>query len=546
MTRGDFFSFSKEIVEGFLQTAIIVDDGADFNAEIESKPHSGLTPASESPLKQAKKAKDDKSKSVKPSEHNPEEKTTHRLDAKKVIDSFARKGIVCSVICFEEEDREKLTDTLHNLAKCADILVLDWSLQKDNGQKALEIIKKLASESIEKPVELRLIAIYTGTPNINEISQQVRQILKELNETDFKETDDGFTLMIDYTRIVIIAKEGTMIPKEYKSRLVSFSGLPERLTTEFSEMTSGLISNVVLNSLAKIRQNTHKILTNFSSGLDAPYLTHRLLLTNPDDAKEQLILLIAGEILAILEEAQTGEKIDIDAIKAWIKEKNVTEFILDGNTQFTHNQLVDLLKNGIEKFDGISHSIKRNAHQKPFTSMLSGQPNNAQFLDNKFSCFTTMRSFYKLHNPKLTLGTIIKSDSKKPEYWLCIQPRCDCVRIESSRSFIFLPLQMPDGNNSKFDTIIHDNDEYVRLRTVNKSFEIKLITFRPSQDGKQVITAEEHNDSFCFSDIANKKYKWIGELRFEQAQRISNDFAANVARVGLDESEWLRRWKERG
>lgn len=38
------------------------------------------------------------------------------------------------------------------------------------------------------------------------------------------------------------------------------------------------------------------------------------------------------------------------------------------------------------------------------------------------------------------------------------------------------------------------------------------------------------------------QFKWISELKNDHAQRISNDFAAKLSRVGLDESEWLRRW----
>jgi hypothetical protein len=30
--------------------------------------------------------------------------------------------------------------------------------------------------------------------------------------------------------------------------------------------------------------------------------------------------------------------------------------------------------------------------------------------------------------------------------------------------------------------------------------------------------------------------------KFEHAQRIVNEYAAKLSRVGLDESEWLRRW----
>ena len=42
-----------------------------------------------------------------------------------------------------------------------------------------------------------------------------------------------------------------------------------------------------------------------------------------------------------------------------------------------------------------------------------------------------------------------------------------------------------------------------------------------------------------------KRYKWIGELRLERAISLSNDFAAELARVGFTESEWLRRYAKK-
>ena len=37
------------------------------------------------------------------------------------------------------------------------------------------------------------------------------------------------------------------------------------------------------------------------------------------------------------------------------------------------------------------------------------------------------------------------------------------------------------------------------------------------------------------------RYYWVLDLKESHAQRIANEFSANLARVGLDESEWLRR-----
>jgi hypothetical protein len=71
-----------------------------------------------------------------------------------------------------------------------------------------------------------------------------------------------------------------------------------------------------------------------------------------------------------------------------------------------------------------------------------------------------------------------------------------------------------------------------------------------SSDSKtQVVVAAEQQGSFHFKDTEDtecKVYEWLGELRTEHSLRLSNDFAAILSRVALDESEWLRLWATKG
>ena len=39
----------------------------------------------------------------------------------------------------------------------------------------------------------------------------------------------------------------------------------------------------------------------------------------------------------------------------------------------------------------------------------------------------------------------------------------------------------------------------------------------------------------------NDEVRWIADLKTDFAHRVANMFAAEVSRVGLTESEWLRR-----
>jgi hypothetical protein len=62
-------------------------------------------------------------------------------------------------------------------------------------------------------------------------------------------------------------------------------------------------------------------------------------------------------------------------------------------------------------------------------------------------------------------------------------------------------------------------------------------------DEKGVVRGVREGEAVFFTaERSESRYRWISELKFEQAQRIVNKYAAEISRVGLDESEWLRRW----
>lgn len=320
-------------------------------------------------------------------------------------------------------------------------------------------------------------------------------------------------------------------------------------------MTAGLVSNVVLESLAEIRRNTHRILSQFSSDLDAPYLTHRVLLFKPDEAEDLLSALVAEELQGILEDARVGSRANLEAVEAWVQAKQEAgvHFTLElgtGNDEpLTIEKVIDLLRMGIQNQDwnltGLSNTKRNNAHKLPLVRMFQPDHPNPGSLDEKFAFITTMRACYEHYVPRLTLGTILKTGSDPIySYWVCIQPRCDCVRMDSVRAFPFLPLKQA-GEAGKFNIVLNEGDAYIRLLFSEKPYDIRLIRFRPRKRDKGVVTAKRDGDTFYFQSTGNCKYTWIGELRQEQVQRLSNQFAAAVSRVGLDESEWLRLWATR-
>ncbi len=69
----------------------------------------------------------------------------------------------------------------------------------------------------------------------------------------------------------------------------------------------------------------------------------------------------------------------------------------------------------------------------------------------------------------------------------------------------------------------------------------KTIFFKTSENE---IVESKNNDEFI--DESNNKYKYICSLKKSHAQKIANEFGAYISRVGLNESEYIRRNRSKG
>lgn len=557
MTENDFRSMSVEVAKRFLQTVVVVDDEATFTSEENvSKRNLELPPR---PVPVDEDATDEE-------EEIQEEVPTwddeaHKLDAKEVIDAFAKQGLVCAILRPEsqeevrqDEGEESLLDRVVRLADRSDLVVLDWDIGKDGGEKTRQIINKLAEVVASSHSKyLRLVVVYTGEGALDKIADAISEVF----EPECRQ-EDGLVLQRGPVRVAVYAKDRARNIGPHGSRRVSFQELPERLITDFAEMTKGIVSNVAVESLSVLRENTHPLLARLHSGLDAPYLTHRLLLSQPDDASDFLVSLIASELRAVLDEYNVGKYASGNATAAWMDSMHgdETQFEL-GETTVSGADVKEWLHTGsIESIDNNKVESLRNNHFRKMTAHLGGSltSDEAANLDMEFATLTSLRTRYvgMTTAPMLTLGTILQDitkDVERPyEYWLCIQPRCDSVRLNGDlRPYPLLPYQTKEPNQKKFDLVVRDaNKEFVRLKLVNSPSQCRMEPFTPTEEDPHVVRAVKKEDEFIFESAETegtqqRRYRWIADLKYEQAQRDISSFASYVSSVGLDEFEWLRR-----
>ncbi|HII81629.1 MAG TPA: hypothetical protein HA261_14865 [Methanosarcina sp.] len=546
-----FTDLSVRVAERFLQTVVIVDDQAGYKGNQRNEQPKKVVVPSRSTIKSAtSEVKDKESKNVK---------IGNLLNTKQVIDSFASKGIVCSVL-EPSNDKSEMFGGICEVAKRADVFIIDWQIH-DDGQYTLEVISKIIMSDLEEGPGLRLIVVYTGENDLQRIFSEIKQKAENLS-TNFKFDENRLNLTLGHLRILLLAKEGLNFQKDersidsnYEFNVISEEKLPERIISEFAGMTEGLVSNVALASLAVLRRNTPLILSNLSQEIDPPYLAHRALLPNPDDAKNHAIDIITSEFHSILENYEVGENANFEAIEAWIKREeqkgNSFELAINDSDiiELEADNICEFEKCGIENSNWFETKVSKTKRgkfsksgHKLLTKTLCVGSEDPVTLDYKFAMLTSLKNNYGLSKikPILTLGTIVMDADRDPDtrsFWLCIQPRCDSVRLEDKRSFPFLQLKKVEGAGENFDLVIQ-NGEYIKLKINYEPYKSKLFEFEPINPD-QVIRA---NEKLIFKG-KDRDFKWVSELKSEHALRVVHKFATNLSRIGLDESEWLRRWR---
>lgn len=117
------------------------------------------------------------------------------------------------------------------------------------------------------------------------------------------------------------------------------------------------------------------------------------------------------------------------------------------------------------------------------------------------------------------------------------------TRISRKESFLLandgLYLGRLSLNTSTPDSISNNENIYGSYFSNKSSFAIKTVKFKP-KEGATIIQASKKEDKYVFYSSYGETYEWVVDLKEMQAQRILNSYCAQLSRVGLNESEWLR------
>jgi response regulator receiver domain-containing protein len=527
-----------QVVDEFLQTVVVVDDRAFADRELLEAPAVDDPPP---PQAGGRAISAGLTPPLVPDEHD--------LDPKAVTDAFAEDGLVCTLL--SPKAGEEISGKVLRTARRADLVVLDWVFDRDEGKLALELIGKILAED-DQPTRrrLRTIAVYTGQKDLHGVAVKLRATIDAAyTDCELVEHESGLAMTKGPVRAAVFAKEHVSdLPADLEPRRVAFAELPTRLRNEFAALTAGLVTTVALASLAALREDTHRILSMLGPALDAAFLGHRAALPVPEDAESHAVALVVSELRSVIEDNDVGRHAGVPALELWLRDpsRRHTKFgtLIDASKRLTEGQLTVMLSRGLGDDDGCDEAGTLKYGKAYFKSKVKPHATRAfaatmeesNRSDHEFASRMMLRTIYSRPPRILALGVIVRAGV---EYKICVQPVCDSVRLSEKRAFPFLTLVVADvESRTNFVVAGAQPDQWVRLLLGSNPRDITMAEFDPG--GRGVVEAVEASGTYIFTDVANTTYEWVGELKPDLAQKVAIDLAQQFAQVAVDEAEVLR------
>lgn len=522
----------RRIAQRFLQTVVVFDDAAWNGTSSGDDPRAGARAPGRKPPAETASAPD--SRDGRP----------HSLDTQQLVSAFARRGIVCSAIAVpnNQSPAESVENGILEAARRADVVILDWQMPDDDGKRAIRILNLLRTSGGKG--RLRITAIYTGENDLLHIRDTIAERMGWNPDADGSQPRirrGGF-------HVFLYAKEDARLTDDLKGYVLPPSELPRRLIQDFAGEVGGLLPNLVMASLTSVRDNGYHILKSFDRELDPAFLTHRAYLDTPGDADRHVVDQLANELRAVMaENACTGEVANSDAFKGRVADmwgpKDRIE--IDGR-EFDRTFAARIAANGYKELRKPPLELKKGPAKKAFKWLsrvfLGG--GGANSLDLEFAYLMTSRSVGP-KPPTLHLGSLLVEEDEEKQILLCMTPSCDSVRLEEATNFLFVPLR---GEKGKHQVVVWDGEEPSRKAVQLKIAEWHLIPFEANESGVVAATlVSGARESWHFEATSEgdpgepRRFRWLGELRQEFAQKLAHTLGSTASRVATDTPEWLRR-----
>lgn len=510
----------------YFRTALLIDDSAgDTTEDLEPL---GPIPADGEPIPGLVET---------PSESTP-------LNWNNIVNAFLEEEVVCSVLRPNRED--DIQDIAVRGSKIADLVILDWDLFGDDGEATKSAIVKIITDPQRlKVIGLKVIVIYTEMSFSSVIDALVNEC-GLTKESDFVYRKEA-TIVLVFGKLSVRLMEG----EEGSNRITGYSDLPKKIRVDIEEYFGGLVPELAFSSINIIRESAPRILATFDSSLDAPLLTHRALLPEVSDVRPQFVRLLTSEFeAALMESPPLADLLNEESIGARLNDFKIVESseTLVEELRKSPNVADELrsLDNAELAKRAVAMGLRRlglgdarlDKLLIPLTEMFGVDKEPHELL----AALMSSTQFGDI-SPRLEAGVVLENEE---EYWLCVQPLCDSVRISGSRKFPLLPLVV-NVDETGFpkrgsEAMIRAGDGAALAVSFSKPYELLVTEFEPSGDEESVLAQREDPEGNDWYFEANQtRYRAVCRLRSEFTQQAVQKFTSGVARAGVDSSEWLRR-----
>jgi hypothetical protein len=474
-----------------------------------------------------------------------DESSSHELNALELTNAFYQKGIVAGLyqpLIVEGEGSDDFANKAEGAAATADIIILDWMLKGSDSSYSQAIVKKIIDLDRNSGGRIRNIIIYTGEPNLSDLKDELYRTLDD----ESIDTTTEFQLSSKNLKISFYNKPNS---SGRSDREVNACDLPEKALEAFKSLVDGLVPAFAMKAAATIRQNTGRIISRFGSNLDAAYLAHRALLTEPEDSEVFMLENYVSYLRNILSISRVDtQTLGSDSIDDWLGEK---QEYLSKKIDFDNHRyeislagLKSISKLGFKaelyevlskEHPGIAESFKDT--NKPCVEKaisVFDSTNGSTVIDSsiELSILSTFRRTFKdiagqEEKPYLTQGSLIYSKADN-QFLLCLTPKCDTVRLKEPSKFSFAILERKLVS-STFDIVApimeEVSDNLLRpLKEVRESVLYKIIDNRIEQGKQQNSERNElyktHGDNEAFMSL--KGHVFLNtNLKFCKLEHIS-------------------------
>ena len=455
-----------------------------------------------------------------------EEDRSHMLDAQTLVEAFADSKIVCSVLVSgplgDPTARDIWKRRVRNVSSGSDMVVLDWSWGGATGEFCLELLRALREDA---PDRRRLVVIYTASDDGEAISRKVQDL--GASENPAKRYVFQWGVGMDIAVVQKQAAEGVEFSPFGK---VAEAQLPQKVIEIFGELSGGLLANAAMHGIAAVRDSTARLLADFSRERDAAYVVHRAYSDPCSDAEEQVAALIVDSVSDVLAESDLCACVNAEAVRAWLSGR-----------AFIQQADKDALVSGVGK----GGSWRSRLASLPATleggsaRVEEGRERHLDFAHLVYSAPVPTAA-----RPMISTGVVVGRDD---EYLICMLPLCDAARFpEKGRQVPFLHARLDGTDDAEGMGLVlraSGSTPRLHLRVGCHMYGLRSYLFKPLPPtaGQPIRATPDGHKGWIFKDAAGIEYRYVSRLRPMVAQALAADLAASGARVGLMESEYVRR-----